>query len=98
MPHSKLSSLQFKDVDTYAVTTVTNSLATGPTGYAGPPPQAPISTKISKEETLMQQAEAASSIENLIADYMPDADKDVPRILAIKVVEALWDWDMTDER
>jgi hypothetical protein len=98
VPHSKLSSLQFKDIDTYAVTTVTNSISTSATGYTGPPPPEPAPAKISQEEILEKQAEAASSIENLIADYMPDADKDVPRILAIKVVEALWDWTITDER
>jgi len=42
-----------------------------------------------KEEPVYSVEDQAATIENLIADFLPDSDKDLPRKIAVAVVEEL---------
>lgn len=46
---------------------------------------------LSEEDRLQKIKDIAGSIENLIADYMPEAHKDLPVEVAFRVVESIFD-------
>lgn len=50
----------------------------------------PTTPSIKEEERQERLAELASSLENLIADFLPDSDKDVPTKIAKSVVDHIF--------